>query len=81
MADDVESDEKKVQYEVETAGEGLTGLESREHCKRAKRGERERDGENAEKWGRSYERPSAGEVGGTNKRQVGERRFMRTIKK
>ena len=79
MADDVESDEKKVQYEVETAGEGLTGLESREHCKRAKRGER--DGENAEKWGRAYERPSAGEVGGTNKRQVGERRFMRTIKK
>ena len=76
MADDVESDEKKVKYEVETAG-----LESREHCKRAKRGERERDEENAEKWGRAYERPSAGEVGGTNKRQVGERRFMRTIKK
>ena len=81
MADHAENDEKKVKHEVETAGEGLTGLESREHCKRAKRGERERDGENAEKWGRSYERPSAGEVGGTNKRQVGERRFMRTIKK
>ena len=81
MADHAESDEKKVQYEVETAGEGLNGLESREHCKRAKRGERERDGENAEKWGRAYERPSAGEVGGTNKRQVGGRRFMRSIKK
>ena len=81
MADHAESDEKKVKHEVETAGEGLTGLESREHCKRATRGERERDGENAEKWGTAYERPSAGEVGGTNKRQVGERRFMRSIKK
>ena len=81
MADDVESDEKKVQYEVETAGEGLTGLESREHCKRAKRGEGVRDGENVEKWGRAYERPSAGEVGGTDRRQVGERRIRRTIKK
>ena len=43
MADHAESDEKKVKHEVETAGEGLTGLESREHCKRAKRGERERE--------------------------------------